>query len=383
MRRTAPIYYATDKDRFDLMMSEKRKLGPEALRSFALSKGIFLSGEDDKEYLASFLSMMPHDYFDLQHLLHLAETASRAEKITSEKLVGKVTAQDIETAIRTYADLQRQTGTMDNLVVCPKADGRMALEVKYTELDLSKSTLSQRQEKFAAVEAIKEGDEVTLRMPDSEKGREIARGIRDILMASKTLERRTIDLAALKTADERTLFFTQLITKLDGLRFTGVSNVSVVHFGSEQKPTDEDGEGDESNLEETGAEAEMMCIVRKAALDGENVLSSPEYQNLKSRGFYLAKVVWRCELKSSQPDIIEFEAGFGASKEGSTFRYNVKGAFKFIEKKGLAIQRRQMPNDEREGYMAILERVSHTVFDSIIASRSPKKAKRAKAIAKE
>ncbi len=368
-----PIFYATDKDRFDLMMSAKRKLTMDALRSIAVAKGFVLSPEDTRENVADFLSMMPHDYEDLEHLKQLSQSVSRSEKYTSEKLVGDISNDEIANAIRAYVDKEREGGTTDTLIVAPKKDGTTSLEVKYTELDHSKSTLSQRQDKIAEIEVIRNGSEITIRMPASEKTREIGKGIRDQILAAKALERQVIERSSLISADERTRFFTDLITKLEGFSLSGVTSVSVVHFGSEAKDVgdsevEEDQDADEE-ADHEDASSEMLSVVKRAALDGENILASKEYLELKARGFYLSRVVWKSEVRSTQPDVVEFEAGFGTDDEDPVFKYSARGAFKF-KGKGVTRTRRPISHDERANYMAILEKCAVSVYQAIVSERA-------------
>lgn len=81
--------------------------------------------------------------------------------------------------------------------------------------------------------------------------------------------------------NKKTSFFTTLISKLPGFKLENVTSVKVETSAftvNEDELIDDDQETEQ-------ASQEMLGVVKNVALKGESLLSSPEYQQLKAKGF--------------------------------------------------------------------------------------------------
>lgn len=70
-------YCATDKEIYDALMSAKQKISEKVLLELAKDRGIFFSPKETREDLCSAISLLPHDYHDLNTLLEQREHQGR------------------------------------------------------------------------------------------------------------------------------------------------------------------------------------------------------------------------------------------------------------------------------------------------------------------
>ncbi|MEZ3187617.1 hypothetical protein HZR81_22290 [Pseudomonas sp. LM13] len=77
MIKNALQYCATDKEIHDALMSAKQKINEKVLLELAKDRGIFYSAKDSRDDLVSAISLLPHDYHDLNTLLEQRERARR------------------------------------------------------------------------------------------------------------------------------------------------------------------------------------------------------------------------------------------------------------------------------------------------------------------
>ena len=74
----------------------------------------------------------------------------------------------------------------------------------------------------------------------------------------------------------------------------------------------------------------MLSVVENIALKGQGLLSSPEYQQFKEKGFFITNIVWKSRQLDHPYNIIEFDAGFDKPREGKGFKYNVRGVYRYV-----------------------------------------------------
>jgi hypothetical protein len=142
-------YCATDKEIYDLLMSSRQRMNESALHDMAKSRGIFFSPQDSRETLASQLALLPHDYDALTEVIGQSENPNRAEKVTSFTLNTKLTKEDIKLVCDTYTAMVAP----GNEKVISHSDGqdKYVMQVKYSEIDYSKTTLLQRRNREADI----------------------------------------------------------------------------------------------------------------------------------------------------------------------------------------------------------------------------------------
>ncbi|MGD0838563.1 MAG: hypothetical protein ABSB49_18155 [Polyangia bacterium] len=94
-----PLFYADDKDVFDILMSKSRRFDTRSLLALARRRGIYLSADEDREWIAGYLSRLIWSWPELQHLLELAVSPDRREKTTSIQLITEAVTSDVRRAV--------------------------------------------------------------------------------------------------------------------------------------------------------------------------------------------------------------------------------------------------------------------------------------------
>ncbi|RWA81744.1 hypothetical protein [Mesorhizobium sp.] len=104
MTNRLPFLAATDKDIFDLLMSDRGRLNESVLRNFALGRGIIYSAKTSRENLASAISRLPHDFFSLQKMIERREYHGRSEKRAYVDIPVALTREEIAEIVKSYRD---------------------------------------------------------------------------------------------------------------------------------------------------------------------------------------------------------------------------------------------------------------------------------------
>jgi len=352
-------YCATDKEIYDVIMSSKQKISEAILLEIAKDRGIFYSPKDTRETLANNLALLPHDYYDLNTLLGQREGAHRAEKITSVKLNSKLEMDDIKSVAKEF---KRDASGDETVVVRQEGPDRYVVSVKYSEIDYSKNRLVQRKQKEAEVEIFLKDDQTIIRMPASDKGRDIVADIKNRLDGKKKTDIpiTLIELSDIQSADKRTEFFTSLITRLPEYDVDNVTSVKV----ESSRRHEEAGDVDLEDQDEEQAEQEMMAVVNNVAFKGQSLLASEEYQQLRQRGFYITSLVWRAKLTRPDYRIVEFEAAFDEPEQGKGFKYNIRGA-QFLRGSEYTKTLRHIEPEERQELLTLLEQAAHQALNDV------------------
>lgn len=360
------LYYATDKEIFDLILSSKQRITEGILLGLGRDRGLFYSPKEPRESLASFISLLPHGQGDLQTLLDLRENVGRGEKLTSVNIKGSITLDEIKAVCSEY----REQPPPDEVVTThSEGANKYVMKVGYTDLDYGKTRLLQRRSREAEIEFVVRDDETTIRMPANPKAREIAGALKSALDARHKAELPTeaIELTDLKSPETRTEFFTLLISSLTSFR---LENVTSIRVDSSLNADDVEDDLDSQNREEDPdavdpalriAEQRMLSIVENVALKGHSLLASPEYQQLKAKGFHTTYVIWRSKQTERPYSVYEFEAGFEEPKTGKAFKYNVRGVQRYVNGQYTATLR-PVTKEEKASMLTLLEVTAHTVL---------------------
>jgi hypothetical protein len=323
------LYFATDKDLFDLMTSAKKRISIDVILELTRDRGIFLSQENSREDLVNYVCLLPHDYHDLQLLLEQTESPSRKEKTTFATIDENVSMEKLRTAIR-EVEQERAERCGEVYISSVQDDGHFELEVGYTNVDYGKTRLRQKLFREAKIEFELEENNATIRFPDNDKSREIIDAVVAKLSQStnESLIPRKIDLSMLTSAQHRTLFFTEMIKCIDGYSLADVTKVDVdrrLTPGLLSSDLDNEDDSDEYTTVESD---EMLGIVQRALLQGEGLLQSPEYQSLRDRGFYICNIVWLAQQSTPSGSRVEFSASLSDPETGTGFRYAVRGIYR-------------------------------------------------------
>jgi len=356
------LYCATDKELFDVLMSSKQHFGEKILLSLARRRGILYSRSDDRVDLADKLSMLTYGFHEIRAIQDEFERAGRGEKTTSFRINMGLTVAEIKEIADEYRDAADDE---EKVVTRSVGQAGVAVDLKYTETDFSKTRLRQRQEREAHIEFKVEQGHTVVTLPATERARQTVAALKDRLYAKKQADIgvEDVDLSSVTDPKLRTAFFTRLITRLAGF---SLQNVTRVKADLAEKP--EDDIDAEENGEEGAEEAseEMLGVVRAVALNGESLLASPLYQGLQKRGFFLTSITWRSKRNNLPFQIVEFDAAFDDPAHGREFKYAVRGWA--TQKEGDYIKNfKVVPPEDKKVLLGLIENTAMTVQREIKA----------------
>jgi hypothetical protein len=209
----------------------------------------------------------------------------------------------------------------ETVVASPRGKEGYSINVAYSELDFGATRFRQRREREADISISSEDGKTVLRLPATLKARSV---VDQFVSAAEKgrltqIHREDIDLSQILSADLRTKFFTMLITSLPDSKLDNVLRVRVERFDRQlSSEIEEDDDAKEVN------EEQMLSVVRAVALNGESLLSAPEYQNLKKRGFFITSITWRVRKKPPSGPVVEYEAEFSEPQICRQFQYAVR-----------------------------------------------------------
>ncbi len=362
MRDTVQQFYATDKDVFDLLACAKRNLTDGVLREIARERGIFFSPLDTREDLVEAISQLPFTLNELRDLMGRRESSRRAEKTTSVTLDADIAIDELKAVVQEYKEC---VGTSEKVVSHSKGVDGLVMNVEYDDMDYSRTRLIQRQRLDATIEFFQQGGKTVVRLPASEKSKRIVEDLTGRIESRRRapIVREAIELDSDFTADERTTFFMRLISELPDHKLYGVTNLKIAPGLRPEEGLDED-DLDEDVREE--ASRELLVIVRSMALNGENLIASKEYRSLKERGFYITSITWKTRVTTVPYDIPHLHAEFEDGENGKSFKYSVKGVYRFQE--GDYTKTARPVDDEERAYLYQL--VESTARKILIDMRS-------------
>ncbi|WP_426935514.1 hypothetical protein [Pseudomonas fulva] len=346
------LYFASDKAIFDALT--QRSLTSAELRKVFLSRGIVISNESDKKFLANRFSALFHDYYDYRNLSLLVGGRDSREKTTNVVVTTGVTKEQLTDALTSVKEWLMDD-QHEQAEVAIHGD-QLKLTVKYQKFDLSQAEFRQVVEKTAEVILEKQGSGWKITGPMNDKFKDIIGQLYSQIeiVTEEDVATRTISLEAIPDAGIRTNFLRSLIRNLKDMEVVDVVDVStfnpkdredddldlsdealVIEDSIEVESEDEgeDGEegGPEAELARPQTEASVHKIIRidKASLKGKGVLESKQLMELEGHGFYLWKIRWTAREKLVGSEIVQFEAQFGNQAKYCDFSYIVKGVYNY------------------------------------------------------
>ncbi|MFE1815926.1 hypothetical protein [Metapseudomonas otitidis] len=343
------LYFASDKAIYDALT--QRSLTSAELRKVFLSRGIVISNESDKKFLANRFSALFHDYYDYRNLSLLVGGRDSREKTTNVVVTTAVTKDQLTEAL-TCVKEWLEDDQHEQAEVAVHGD-HLKLTVKYQKLDLSQAEFRQVVEKTAEVILEKQGSGWKITGPMNDKFKDITDQLYSQIeiVTDQDVAIRTISLEAIPDAGTRTNFLRSLIRNIEGMEVVDVVDVStfnpkdqedddldlsddalVIEESIEVESEDEGEEGNpEAELARSQPEARVHKIIRidKASLKGKGVLESKQLLELEGHGFYLWKIRWKAREKLFGAEIVLFEAQFGNQAKYCDFSYIVKGVYNY------------------------------------------------------
>ena len=347
--RMGSLYFASDKAIYDALT--QRSLTSAELRKVFLSRGIVISKESDKKFLANRFSALFHDYYDYRNLSLLVGGRDSREKTTNVVVTTAVTKDQLTEAL-TCVKEWLEDDQHEQAEVAVHGD-HLKLTVKYQKLDLSQAEFRQVVEKTAEVILEKQGSGWKITGPMNDKFKDITDQLYSQIeiVTDQDVAIRTISLEAIPDAGTRTNFLRSLIRNIKGMEVVDVVDVStfnpkdqedddldlsddalVIEESIEVESEDEGEEGNpEAELARSQPEARVHKIIRidKASLKGKGVLESKQLLELEGHGFYLWKIRWKAREKLFGAEIVLFEAQFGNQAKYCDFSYIVKGVYNY------------------------------------------------------
>lgn len=351
-------FFASDKEIHDVLASSKRRMTHGQLLELARDRGIFISGETDREDLVDYLAVLPHDFFDVEGLLDQAGPSKRAERTTFIEFNGDVTSEDVADALLEY---QTDFDTHEETTIHPPRPHAVTANVKYSEFDYSRTALLQRQERDADLEFRIEDERVTVRMPATDKGHAIVAAVIERIERKKktVFKREEISVADL-SVENRTIFFMKLMRGIAHHSVEMVVNIKVSAGGTTHDLVDGDEESED-------AREELLGVVRSVALSGDNLLASPQYQQLRDAGFFVTSMTWRAIQEAVPNDKVSFEVAFDNPEEGTGFKYLVRYAQQKADG-DYSLNYKPVPPARRKELCELIENAARTALEEIRAT---------------
>jgi hypothetical protein len=328
MMKIGSLYYASDKAMFDALT--QRKVTIAHLRELFLSRGIIISPDTDKEYLARQFSSFFHDYADFQKLSILIGAHSMRERTTNVELKVSLNKQQLLDSLESTKEML-EGKYQDGVDFWVDGDTVVCM-VRYTKTDYGQSEFRQVVQKEAQIkfEPTATGWKVTGPMNDKFKIVSAALQSQIQVLTEEKVEVVDISLSSFPDSSLRSRFFRELIQALPK-----VKAIDVIDVATYNPVKDVDDilleesdllDGDEPEIPESKA----ITRISKAHLRGQGVLESEQLLALEADGFYIWKILWHAvDENQIDSDIYVLEAQFGKQAECSDFSYIVKGVMRY------------------------------------------------------
>ena len=169
------LYYATDKDLFDALFSARQHFSETTLRGLARTRGLYFSKEEDRLTLTDALSKLIFGFVEVKEIQKESERAGRGEKTASFRVKTALTLGEIKTITSEFVEAAGASGESVSSVV--RGESGFALDIRYNELDLSRTTLRQLQRRQATIEVKTVDGETVISYPSTEKAAAYAKSI--------------------------------------------------------------------------------------------------------------------------------------------------------------------------------------------------------------
>jgi hypothetical protein len=363
-RTTIALYYAEDKDVYDLLSSSKKSLSVSALQKVARDRGVFLSGQESRDEIVNYLARQDYSWPQIARLVELTETLDRPEKTAGSDIRSKARKEDlVQAAAQAKAAILELSRDDDIRITATPSGIRVA--VTYSEPNYSKTRLHQRRIRDLAVSVEKVQGGFRVRHEANAKADAIVEQLVAALNAIAPAQRRTIALSGIQNPHLRTTFFIQMMKGVAGFTLDTVTSMRVARVPPEPPPdTDEDDDDDDDSSQSMKPEeAAVVAYVKNAALNGMDLLESDEYVALATKGFFLSRCVWQGSEKKGKRRVAQFEAMFAKADQATGFKYQVRGVYERNQAGDLQLTKVSGKNHPDLGQA--LEDAAHAALDSV------------------
>ena len=319
-----PSVYLNDKNIYDGLKAARNKATPGRLIEFARGRGLILSDDEPLEDLIRYISRLTHSWDDLQLMVDLVSTASRAEKYTTYRIPLATSPEDLIKVINRLREQHSKAG--DEIWKQTKPNAKtVALVVSYTLPDFKRTAVAQLTQHTCKITFSIGANDLQVRYSAQERAEEILRTVihrlKDAL--DQDAEAELIELSQVKSNRLRSLFFTQLIELLPGFRLVQVPTVRGSNGSLADKP---------SRVEQQAASA-IQGAIKRVHFSGTSIVKTSEYRRFfgsteataDEPAFHIAAIVWIGDDTERTEGIrAEFEARFSDQTNCSGFTYRVR-----------------------------------------------------------
>jgi hypothetical protein len=347
-----PKFFATDKDVHDLLT----KLNAESLLQIAKSRGLLLSHNSPKDSVVTYLSRQMFSHPQLLEALKLMEREDKEEKATPSKVDADVDIATVAQAFETVRDNRKDSD--ERMQITQRPSGELEVKVAYTHLDFSLATLRQRTTRELTFLVKKSGKILDFSYNNNTKAAELYSEVKSVLKGEDPNQiTECVSLKGIPEVAKRIQFFFDLMNGIVGFRLRVVRDVKAERMsGFKPEPGDSDAESKE----------QMEDMVKKIALAGGSVWTSPEFRNMIKNGFYVYNAKWLGTQIEGENRTIEFDAGFSTG-ECLDFSVRVLGVYKRNESGDLEKKLTPLDATERESLRSL---VQSTAFEAIEKSKT-------------
>lgn len=370
-RTSAGLYYAEDKDVYDLLTTSKKTLNAPALLRVARSRGILLSQSESREDVVNQLSLLEYSWPQLVDLLELTDTADRAEKISGSDIQSQASDQDLLAAAQLARDAI-QEASRDDVIKIEQNPKGLRILVTYSEPNYSRTRLHQRRIRDLTVSIERSSEGFRARHEATPKAEEVVQALVRALEAGGTTDHSSIALSGIRDPHLRTKFFLNLMHWVDGFQLDNLTDFRVAALPPDN--TEDDGADDEDDEDPPTSspgtkikpeEAAVVGHVKRAAFSGEDLLQTEEYVALVKKGYFLSRCVWRALEKAGAGRTAVFEAEFARSEYATGFKYCVRSVFERDE--GGDLRRSKSSPKKHPDLWRALEEAAHKSRDQVAA----------------
>lgn len=345
------IYTPTDKSIYDAFQLKKVRRA-DALK-FLRQRGIIVSGSMEKSDLSKTISSLTFSYQDFKHLTKLLENPNRKVNTTGANINAST---DNNQLLKICQKIAKSSNNGDSYKIS-KTENAIIMVVTYTDVDFTRTELTQRSLKTCEIELRALSDSVSVRRPATNKGEEIAGKFTSALAVTtgEELKEETISLENIIAPQARSLFFDTLVKSIENHTLKDVSSV-VVHHGADSMNNSDDEE----------STAAYASYINKASLAGGGVLQSAEFNQLHDRGFFISKIIWTVVDNLPGGDKLELEAQFGTPASCTNFKYLVRYVYNYnTAASAHNVTTRPPSRTETSAYNTLLENAAKAAFDHV------------------
>lgn len=358
--------YFDDKDIHDVLSNTR--FSERLLFKIAQERGIIFNPSESKDALVAYLSRIPFDWKGLQDLAKHLERPEREERRGVTRLELKPEPKAIDKALEAIKTQRSETEREQYKI--GKVGNCIIVHVKYVDLDFSKAKGFQRDEREFAIELEQAGDNFNIQFTHNPRAREVVADLVKLLKPAPELElEKPIVLTGIKDPAARTNFFLKLRQLMKGFRPIDVLDLKVdrrLEAPAAKKEEAADKDDDDQPAEE------VKSMVKSAALQGNGLLTTELFQQLKKSGYFLHKLVWTSIETEGDGRLMEFEAGFDDPIRATGFNYDLKRVIPSEKEKTSGMKQLEVTNRERPRVRRILVSAA---YESLAELQQPKPKK--------